>query len=98
MYIRPPPGVSEAWTGIVSPARGMAEDVWFPILKTSTLARSRAITYARLWSCETINWVGTKLPWPKLNDVAVPLLAVGEHPAGARDTRNRSMPGESTAR
>src|SRR6185369_2002802 len=41
---------------------------------------------------------GTKLPWPRLNDVAVPALAVDEHPEGARDTRNRSIPGGSKAR
>ena len=42
--------------------------------------------------------MGTKLPWPRLKDVAVPLLAVDEQPAGARATRKRSIPGESTAR
>src|SRR4051794_5087016 len=68
------------------------------MLNISTLLRSVASTYACDSSCETISWFGTKFPWPRLNDVAVPALAVEAHPTGARATRNRSIAGGSKAR
>src|ERR1700704_3242086 len=83
---------------MASPDIGIAEEVWLRILNTSTAGRSLTITNAFEPSCETINWVGTKLPWPRLKDVAAPLVAVGAQPSGARDTRKRSSPGESTVR
>ena len=41
---------------------------------------------------------GDKAALARLKDVAAPLVAVGKQPTGARDTRKRSTPGESTAR
>src|ERR1700730_427306 len=83
---------------MASPDRGMAEEVWLPMLNTSTMPRLLAITYARAPSCETSNCLGTKFPWPRLKEVGIPGLTVGEQPAGVVATRKRSSPGGSTAK
>src|SRR5882762_8023413 len=74
---------SEARTGTEFPESWMVDVVWLSTLKTMMLVRLLARTYARLPSEAMMNWVGVRLPWPKLKDdpvVACTLTTVGNPP------------------